>query len=107
MFTRTVRRFTAGAMLLCALAGCESKFVATTVLHADGSVDREIHQPVADSPPVEAKQGWSEPTIAKDTSLGAGNKEYLTARDAITDRIIAQKYGDRAAFDMRLGSLLV
>jgi hypothetical protein len=79
MRERTIRGIVAGVMLVCALAGCESKFVARTVLHSDGSVDREIHQPVADSPPIGVKQGWSEPTIRKDNSPGAGNHKYLTA----------------------------
>ena len=79
MRERTIRGIVAGVMLACALAGCESKFVARTVLHSDGSVDREIHQPVADSPPIGVKQGWSEPTIRKDNSPGAGNHKYLTA----------------------------
>src|SRR3954465_7396388 len=80
MFAGTIPRFVCGLAVVCAVAGCESKFVATTVLHPDGSVDREIHQPVAESPGIRPEQGWSKPTLAKDNSPGADNKEYLTTR---------------------------
>src|SRR5207253_1994285 len=52
----------------------------TTALHADGSVDREIFQPVADTPEAaRAKGPWEKMTVADYAAGKSKPTPYLTA----------------------------
>src|SRR4051812_11861885 len=82
-------------LLAIALAGCEFKYRATTVLHPDGSVDREVYQPAGegnDEGPRAA--GWDrQPVVAEDKALGG--RKYFTASghfasaDKVPDHYVA------------------
>src|SRR4051812_30084182 len=95
MLARTIPQFVCGLTVLCALAGCEYKYEAVTVLHPDGSVDREITQPAgegSDDGPRAA--GWAT-TVYRDARLGGERTRDFTASghfaspDKIPDHVAA------------------
>src|SRR5215212_2792141 len=80
------------SLLLLPAAGCEYHYRATTTLHADGSVDREIYQPSgegADQGPMAA--GWAKIAYTNDKVAGAGDgkRRYFVASGHFTsaDRV--------------------
>src|SRR6476620_409609 len=91
--------------LLGIATGCEFKYRATTVLHPDGSVDREVYQPAGegdDEGPGAA--GWAKPPVgAKDNALGGRN--YFTASghyasaDKVPDHFVA-RLSDQEKYDL-------
>src|SRR4051812_1359890 len=91
--------------LAIALAGCEFKYRATTVLHPDGSVDREVYQPAGegnDEGPRAA--GWAKPpVVAEDKALG-GRKYFaasghFASADKIPDHFVA-RLTDQEKYDL-------
>lgn len=92
-------------ILLGIATGCEFKYRATTVLHPDGSVDREVYQPAGegnDEGPRAA--GWANPpVVAKDNTLGG--RDYFAASghfasaDKVPDHFVA-RWSDQEKYDL-------